>query len=116
MTRQTWYAWGFIGLLVGGGPGWAADPPLEPSLAQAPTGAPLERGADGDGSMGRDQGIDYLPSDQSSQEKETPTFREPRDADTSVRPVMVPRDESGPGHGGNETDMEHRHRPVLPRD
>lgn len=74
----------------------------EPRLVQN-TG-PVDRGAAGNGSMGMGQGIDYLPG------KPDPTKR--RDDAAEDRPAAK-TSVSEPGHGGNETDMEHRRRPTL---
>lgn len=65
---------------------------------------PVDRGAAGNGSMGMGDGIKYLPPRRDAE------FR--RDDPADERPA-VKTSVSEPGHGGNETDMEHRHRPTL---
>lgn len=74
-------------------------------LAQlAQNTGPVDRGAAGNGSMGMGEGIEYLP--------ERPNAAPRRDDPADERPG-VKTSVSEPGHGGNETDMEHRRRPTL---
>lgn len=81
----------------------AAGLPGDLGVAQN-TGA-ADRGAAGSGSMGIGQGIEYLDGD--DRERGDPPRREPD---------RTPAGTAGePGHGGNETDMEHRKRPTLQR-
>lgn len=69
----------------------------------AQNSGPVDRGAAGNGSMGMGEGIEYLPE---------PRDAPRRDAKAEDRP-SVKTSVSEPGHGGNETDMEHRRRPTL---
>ncbi len=80
-------------------------PAAERQLAQN-TAAP-DRGAAGNGSMGIGEDIQYL--DEQDRQGQ-PVTNEAQDA----RSGRVERD-AEPGHGGNETDMEHRRRPTLDR-
>lgn len=74
------------------------------ALRLAQNSGPVDRGAAGNGSMGVGQGIDYLP------ERPDPTRRgDQAEDDRPAAKTSV----SEPGHGGNETDMEHRRRPTL---
>ena len=67
------------------------------------TGAP-DRGAAGNGSMGIGSGVEHLDE------------AERTDQGGSRQPSGEQLDDSAePGHGGNETDMEHRRRPKLER-
>lgn len=75
---------------------------VELQLAQN-TG-PVDRGAAGNGSMGKGEGIKYLPG-----KADAP----PRRDDAKAERPAVKTSVSEPGHGGNETDMEHRPRPTL---
>lgn len=68
------------------------------------TGA-ADRGAAGNGSMGIGGGIDHLDEEQSQSEAV--------DASSSKPAAEQYDDTAEPGHGGNETDMEHRRRPKL---
>lgn len=80
----------------------AMAPSAEMPLAQN-TGA-ADRGAAGNGSMGVGDGIDYIGDD-----RKAPAQRNRTQPSSSEQ-----LDESAePGHGGNETDMEHRRRPKL---
>lgn len=77
---------------------------VDEGLLAQNTGAP-DRGAAGNGSMGTGNGIDYIERDRDGQA----TQAEPDGA--QARPLDNQQTESG--HGGNETDMEHRRRPRL---
>jgi hypothetical protein len=66
------------------------------------TGA-ADRGAAGNGSMGIGGGVDYLD------EKQRATSVDSSSEKTSSKQ----NSSTEPGHGGNETDMEHRRRPKL---
>ena len=66
------------------------------------TGA-ADRGAAGNGSMGIGGGVDYLD------EKQRATSVDSSSEKTSSKQ----NGSAEPGHGGNETDMEHRRRPKL---
>lgn len=73
--------------------------------AVAQNTAPLDRGAAGNGSMGMGDGL-------------TDPASAPREADDPDRKpewidMQNPDPKGEPGHGGNETDMEHRRRPRL---
>jgi len=68
------------------------------------TGA-ADRGAAGNGSMGIGSGIDYLDEDQRRSEAVDASSRGPATEQFDNK--------AEPGHGGNETDMEHRRRPKL---
>lgn len=61
--------------------------------AQVDDGAPLSRGAQGGGSMQTGEGLRPLPEEEDARPPE---------------PALKPAET---GHGGNETDMEHRRRP-----
>lgn len=63
------------------------------ALAQVDDGAPLSRGAQGGGSMQTGEGLRPLPEEEDA-----------RTAEPALKPAET-------GHGGNETDMEHRRRP-----
>ncbi|MCW8157635.1 hypothetical protein D7243_15710 [Stutzerimonas stutzeri] len=63
-----------------------------------------DRGAAGNGSMGIGGGIDYLDDDQRG------TSADPSPEASSTE--QTKKSAEG-GHGGNETDMEHRRRPKL---
>ena len=73
-------------------------------LQLAQNTGPVDRGAAGNGSMGMGEGINYLPA--------KPEAAPRRDDGKAERPA-VKTSVSEPGHGGNETDMEHRPRPTL---
>ena len=67
------------------------------------TGAP-DRGAAGNGSMGIGSGVEHLDeAERTDQGGSRQSSGEQLD------------DSAEPGHGGNETDMEHRRRPKLER-
>lgn len=70
----------------------------------AQNSGPVDRGAAGNGSMGMGDGIEFLPQKPDAALRRTDPTGERPAAKTSV---------SEPGHGGNETDMEHRRRPTL---
>lgn len=73
-------------------------------LQLAQNSGAVDRGAAGNGSMGVGDGIEYLPDNSPVQ---------PRRDDPPDRRPEVKTSASEPGHGGNETDMEHRPRPTL---
>jgi len=73
-------------------------------LQLAQNTGPVDRGAAGNGSMGMGEGIKYLPG--------KPDAAPRRDDAPDNRPALK-TSVSEPGHGGNETDMEHRPRPTL---
>ncbi|KJS26274.1 MAG: hypothetical protein VR76_09150 [Pseudomonas sp. BRH_c35] len=99
-----------LGVLVAALASTVSAQDLELPFADIPlaqnTGA-ADRGAAGNGSMGIGDGIDYLEDDQGQSES----------GDSSSKKPAVERydDTAEPGHGGNETDMEHRRRPKLER-
>lgn len=99
-----------LGVLVAALASTVSAQDLELPFADIPlaqnTGA-ADRGAAGNGSMGIGGGIDYLEDDQGQSEA----------GDASSKKPAVERydDTAKPGHGGNETDMEHRRRPKLER-
>lgn len=98
-----------LGVLVAALASTVSAQDLELPVADIPlaqnTGA-ADRGA-GNGSMGIGGGIDYLEDDQGQSEA--------GDA-SSKKPAAEQYDDTAePGHGGNETDMEHRRRPKLER-
>ncbi|MBA1264720.1 hypothetical protein ACYCFC_09480 [Stutzerimonas sp. NM35] len=66
---------------------------------------PVDRGA-GNGSMGMGDGIGY-PAE-SSRDADAPDRQKPKWID-----AQNPDPKAETGHGGNETDMEHRRRPRL---
>lgn len=72
--------------------------------ALGPVQAPVDRAA-GNGSMGMGDGIGYPPESRDDARTETQHRKEARDR--RVEPGAEP------GHGGNETNMEHRRRPTL---
>ncbi len=76
----------------------------EGGLRLAQNTGPVDRGAAGNGSMGMGDGIEYLPQRQDAESWRNDSADEHPAVKTSV---------SEPGHGGNETDMEHRRRPTL---
>jgi len=99
-----------LGVLVAALASTVSAQDLELPFADIPlaqnTGA-ADRGAAGNGSMGIGGGIDYLEDDQGQSEAS--------DA-SSKKPAAEQYDDTAePGHGGNETDMEHRRRPKLER-
>ncbi|MCQ4297535.1 hypothetical protein NAU58_18315 [Pseudomonas stutzeri] len=74
-------------------------------------GAPLaqntgaaDRGAAGNGSMGIGGGVDYI--DENERDASAGSSSDASSAEQADRSIE-------PGHGGNETDMEHRRRPKL---
>ncbi len=75
-----------------------AGVPLAQSTGEA------DRGAAGNGSMGIGGGIDYLDDDQRG------TSADPSPEASSTEQAEKSAEA---GHGGNETDMEHRRRPKL---
>ncbi|MEW6310382.1 MAG: hypothetical protein AB1532_05555 [Pseudomonadota bacterium] len=97
-----------IGLLVctlmTGAIGYAQAAPANGLLAQSMRGAPVDRAA-GNGSMGTGEGIERL------ERQSMPDERDARGDDEKRRAASTSIDD--PGHGGNETDMEHRRRPHL---
>lgn len=84
----------------------AASLPLHAQTHEGPAPA---RGGRGGGSMYIGEGIDQ--SNQPTLERETPS----RDSDAPAPEPEPGRSDGTPGHGGNETDMEHRQRPHLER-
>ncbi|WP_312571004.1 hypothetical protein [Stutzerimonas balearica] len=96
-----------IGLLVctliTGAIGYAQAAPANGLLAQSMRGAPVDRAA-GNGSMGTGEGIERLERQSMPDERDARDDEKRRAASTSI---------DDPGHGGNETDMEHRRRPHL---
>lgn len=74
---------------------------VDPETAIVQISAPVDRAA-GNGSMGMGEGIRNEDSRMQDEEgRRTATPSEARDPDADS------------GHGGNETDMEHRRRPRL---
>lgn len=71
----------------------------------AQNSGPVDRAA-GNGSMGMGEGIGY-PAE-SSRDADDPDGQKPKWLDE-----RNPDPKAEPGHGGNETDMEHRRRPRL---
>lgn len=67
--------------------------------------APLDRGAVGNGSMGMGDGMPDpgRSSREADDHEENPAWIN----------LQNPDPKGEPGHGGNETDMEHRRRPRL---
>ncbi len=99
-----------LGVLVAALASTVSAQDLERPFADIPlaqnTGA-ADRGAAGNGSMGIGDGIDYLEDDQGQSEA---------GGASSKKPAVEQYDDTAePGHGGNETDMEHRRRPKLER-
>lgn len=81
--------------------GVVAQGEVNPETAIVQNSGPVDRAA-GNGSMGAGEGIDYL-DEKSEQSTDRPRQKyEP--ADSSEAELR---------HGGNETDMEHKHRPTL---
>ena len=72
--------------------------------ALGPVAAPVDRAA-GNGSMGMGDGIGYPPESRDNERTEVQDRKDRRDV--RVEPGTEP------GHGGNETNMEHRRRPTL---
>ncbi|MCF7202887.1 hypothetical protein [Pseudomonas oligotrophica] len=72
-------------------------------LAQSSDGAPVDRAA-GNGSMGTGEGIRRLEPQPDEAHDAARRENRPRRSTPSIEE---------PGHGGNETDMEHRRRPRL---
>lgn len=64
------------------------------------TGA-ADRGAAGNGSMGIGSGIEHMEDDQRDDSVDSSSEKSEQGSSAE------------PGHGGNETDMEHRRRPTL---
>lgn len=91
----------FLAWLLATGVATAQSAPVQ--LAQN-TAAP-DRGAAGSGSMGIGQGIEYLDDDVPVRR----TDQDERRLDSSSKE----RSNAEPGHGGNETNMEHRRRSTL---
>ncbi|MCQ4325210.1 hypothetical protein CXK94_10135 [Stutzerimonas stutzeri] len=94
-----------VSMLVAVGAG-AQDAPFSDLPLVQNTGA-VDRGAAGSGSMGMGKGIEYLDDEKADE----------RDDSAQRRSSSVPpRSRTGePGHGDNETDMEHHPRPRLER-
>ncbi|WP_313054074.1 hypothetical protein [Pseudomonas lopnurensis] len=95
----------FASMFIAVGVGAQEVPFSDLPLAQN-TGA-VDRGAAGSGSMGVGEGIEYLDDDEVD-ERDDSARRQPASTQSG-------KATGEPGHGGNETDMEHHPRPKLER-
>ena len=88
---------------LGGTTAIAQDVEVEPETAIVQISAPVDRAA-GNGSMGMGDGL-RVPAEEPR--------RPAGETDRSSEGADLVDQDADAGHGGNETDMEHRRRPRL---